>query len=125
MAGRSAVSGMPMSEDVLQAAIVDLASALGWLVYHTHDSRRSQKGFPDLVLVRRGRLLFVELKDETGPLRVEQAEWLAVLDGVAKRIGGLLDERAWSQEVPYPVEVRIWRPEDWRSGAVERELRAA
>ena len=47
--------------------VVDLARTLGWRVYHTYDSRRSQPGFPDLVLVRE-RILFLELKSETGKL---------------------------------------------------------
>ena len=36
-----------------QAQVVKLALLLGWKVYHTHDSRRSREGFPDLILIRR------------------------------------------------------------------------
>ncbi len=47
---------MPVSEKLyekpFQAQVVELARLSGWLTYHTHDSRRSQSGFPDLVLVR-------------------------------------------------------------------------
>lgn len=35
-----------------QAAVMELARLLGWRVYHTWDSRKSEPGFPDLVLVR-------------------------------------------------------------------------
>ena len=53
-------------EGKFQAAIIELATVCGWLAYHTHDSRRSTPGFPDLVLVRGGVLLFRELKTDTG-----------------------------------------------------------
>ena len=36
------------TEKGFQAAVVELARLRGWLVYHTYDSRRSAKGFPDL-----------------------------------------------------------------------------
>ena len=55
-----------MTEAQLQDAIVQMARVLGWLVYHTFDSRRSAAGFPDLVMVRNGRLIFAELKSATG-----------------------------------------------------------
>ena len=41
-----------MTETQLQSAIIELARLTGWLVYHTHDSRHSAKGFPDLCMVR-------------------------------------------------------------------------
>ena len=41
-----------MTEREWQAQVVSAAQALGWTTYHTHDSRRSNKGWPDLVLVR-------------------------------------------------------------------------
>ena len=39
------------TEDQWQSAVIEYARLMGWLVYHTHDSRHSEKGFPDLVLV--------------------------------------------------------------------------
>ncbi len=38
------------AEGDFQAGVVRLAELRGWLVYHTHDSRRSQPEFPDLTL---------------------------------------------------------------------------
>ena len=68
-------------EAEFQAQIVELAEAQNWLVYHTHDSRRSQPGFPDLVLVRGGRLLFMEVKAEKGKLSPAQLNWMVMLKG--------------------------------------------
>lgn len=93
------------SEAALQAAITELAKACGWRVYHTHDSRRSEPGFPDLVLERRRRMIFAELKTERGRLSATQREWLDALRSVPG------------------IQVRLWRPSDWQSGRIETELR--
>jgi hypothetical protein len=68
-----------VSEKAWQAQVVELARMLGWLVYHTFNSRRSQAGFPDLTLVRE-RVVFVELKAERGKPTAEQAHWLEALE---------------------------------------------
>lgn len=84
---------------ILEAALLvtvrRLAIDHGWAFYHTHDSRRSDSGFPDCVLAKPGRLLFVELKSERGKLTQEQAVWLSLLQ----------------HSVP-GVEVYTWRPAD-------------
>lgn len=84
-----------MSEADLQTAVRDLARLTGWLCYHTHDSRRSDAGFPDLTMVhiRQRRLLFVELKTAKGRLSAAQAGWLDSLSAVG-------------------IECAIWRPAD-------------
>ena len=64
------------SERNLQNRILEAAKALGWLTYHTHDSRRSAPGYPDLTLVRSRRLIFAELKSVKGKVTAEQQEWL-------------------------------------------------
>ncbi len=74
-----AVVAAAMSEDEFQAQIVALAEATNWLCYHTHDSRRSQPGFPDLVLVRGSAVLFLEVKAEKGKLSPAQLEWMVGL----------------------------------------------
>jgi hypothetical protein len=86
---------LAMTEAQWQRTITDLAETLGWLVYHTYDSRRSEPGFPDLVLVRAGdRVVFAEIKRETGRLTDDQAQWWWAL------------ERAGA-------EIYVWRPSDW------------
>jgi hypothetical protein len=53
MARRARNQDGELRESVFQDQIVGLARFYGWdRVYHTHDSRRSHPGFPDLVLVR-------------------------------------------------------------------------
>lgn len=58
-------------------------------------SRKSKAGLPDLILVRRGRCIFAELKTEKGKLRPAQADWVAELEAVEG------------------VEVYVWRPSMW------------
>jgi hypothetical protein len=94
-----------MTEAELQAAVIEMAAWFGYrLVYHTHDSRRSAEGFPDLVIVGKGRVLFIELKSASGNLTPAQATWYA----------GLVEAGA---------EVFVWRPEDWKNGTIEKELK--
>lgn len=84
------------SEQELLVQVRQVAGLYGWMVYHTHDSRRSDAGFPDLVLVRPPRLIFAELKSEKGRIRNAQKRWLMRLGEVS--------------ELP---EVYLWRPDDW------------
>jgi hypothetical protein len=93
-----------VSEAQLQASIVEAARYLGYRHYHTTDSRKSQPGFPDLVLVHRttGRVIFAELKSETGRVTDAQQEWLTLL--------GKLHE------------VYLWRPAHWQDGTVRSVL---
>lgn len=83
-----------LPERHLQERIRHLARNCGWLCYHTHDSRRSEPGFPDLVLVRE-RIIYAELKAEKGRIRPEQQHWIDRL-----RAAG--------------ADVRVWRPADWQ-----------
>jgi hypothetical protein len=102
---RDAVS-RAMREDDLDEQIRALAVGFRMLRYHTHDSRRSPSGFPDLVLVGRRGLLFRELKRETAQPTAKQREWLDSLAAVGADTG-------------------LWRPSDLTSGRILRELRAA
>lgn len=68
-----------LSETAFQGQIVQLARMLGFLTYHTLDSRGSERGFYDLVLQRAPRLIQMELKRQTGStavLTTDQVRWL-------------------------------------------------
>ena len=92
---------MRETETDFETWLVDLAKLLGWMAYHTRDSRRSNEGFPDWVLAKPGRVIFAELKSEEGKLTVEQGQWLALLETST--------ERYFSGS---PVEAYVWRPSD-------------
>lgn len=93
-----------MTEQQFQNQVLALVRAMGLLVYHTHDSRRSQPGFPDLVIVGAKAALFRELKTETGKVSPDQERWIAALNLVGQDVG-------------------IWRPSDWPV-RVQKELSA-
>lgn len=68
-----------VTEEDYQQQITDLARFYRWdHRYHTHDSRRSAGGFPDLVMVhvRNKRVIFAEIKAMKGELSLEQRAWL-------------------------------------------------
>jgi hypothetical protein len=94
-----------ITEAQLQRDIIELCSWHHLLVYHTHDSRRSRRGFPDLVIVGPRGVLFRELKSETGKMEPDQTCWGQ----------GLAESGAnWA----------VWRPGDWHSGRIRAEVLA-
>jgi hypothetical protein len=97
-----------VSEKQFMASVVELARWCGWLIFHPFDSRRSTAGFPDLTLVRDGRLLFCELKSERGRVSADQQQWLDAL-----QLAG--------------CDVVVWRPDDWPAivEALRRDVGAA
>lgn len=80
-----------MTEADFQDQIVQWARLRGWRLYHTYNSRGSDAGFPDLVLVRESRCVVAELKTETGAVSAAQMEWLEALADAG-------------------VETYVWRP---------------
>ena len=92
---RRRVAGTAITEKQFQANILKAARLTGWLAYHPYDSRRSRKGFPDLVLVKGRQIIIAELKTETGVLSDPQKEWRAALS------------------IATDVCYRLWRPGDW------------
>lgn len=94
-----------ITEARLQQTVHQLCSCLRLLHYHTHDSRRSNAGWPDLAIIRADELLLRELKSERGAVRPEQRTWLDALAQVRR------------------VSVGVWRPADWLDGRIEQELR--
>lgn len=92
-AARRVMDALIPEKDFRQS-IVDLARDEGWLVYFTWLSKHSPRGWPDLVLIRPPRLVFAELKTESGQPTAEQQECLEALVGCGE-------------------DVRLWRPADW------------
>jgi hypothetical protein len=92
-------------EKDFQRAVIDLARLTGWRVHHTRPAltRRGRwltpiqgdAGFPDLVLVRAGRVIFAELKRNGARPTPAQRGWLEALQACAG------------------VEVYLWTPNDW------------
>jgi hypothetical protein len=96
-----------------QSTVVTLAKQLGWLTYHTHDSRRSAHGFPDLVCVR-DRVVYLELKREnrkTSKLTDDQKVWIRwLIDAGAEvyvvrpsRLQAVADMLSSRQQFPSPL----------------------
>ena len=88
--------------DSLDSHVRRLLADLGLWGYHVRNSRGSERGWPDWVIIG-NRVLFRELKTERGALSVEQREVGAKL----QRAG-----QSWG----------VWRPRDLLSGKIVREL---
>lgn len=65
-------------ESAFQALLIEAGRYAGYLVYHTHNSKRSEPGFPDLCFAGR-RVFFAECKAARGKLSLPQARWLLTL----------------------------------------------
>lgn len=114
------MQALALSEKQLQTAVISTAKNLGWKVSHFGSTVKVVKrgdryatvpdpgasGFPDLVMVRPPRLMFVELKGKTGQTSDAQADWLSTLS-----------------KVDGEIEVYVWRPNDWESGVIGRRLK--
>jgi hypothetical protein len=108
------VSRDGIAEDALQEQVLHIAELYGWLAYHTHDSRRSQPGFPDLVLIRSPELIFAELKSERGRVRPDQAKWLAHLTGLTVEVENVLAHlTAVGGNSSLAIDSYVWRPSDF------------
>lgn len=88
------------SEREWQSDVVGILHSFGWETYHTHDSRRSAAGFPDVVAIRKRSIdarphdmLVAELKRETENPTSAQEHWLGLFT-----LAG--------------VDAYIWRPRD-------------
>jgi len=88
-----------MRESDLLQAVREAARWLGLRPYHTHDSRRSEPGFPDLVIVGPGGVLFREVKTARGRVTPDQRRWLDALSAAGADAG-------------------VWRPGDWPLGVL-------
>ena len=83
-----------ISEKDFQRQVLDLAKIFGWKVYHPMLSKWSERGFPDLTMVRPPRVIFAELKTARGRRSIHQDEWAELL------------------LVSPAVEYHLWRPDN-------------
>lgn len=70
---------MKESEADFQTWVKETALTAGWLYYHTHDSRHSDEGFPDLVLLKGAASMFIELKRDGQNPTAAQTIWIEAL----------------------------------------------
>lgn len=99
------------SENAWRLRARKLARLLGFsLQYHTHNSHRSDHGWPDEVWAREsdGRVLYFEFKRIDGSLTVEQYQWLDFLWSTGHEAACWWpdeEERLiWWLNHPHPVE---------------------
>lgn len=103
------MAALRQSEADFQLAVIQYAQmAGGYRVYHTHNSKGSEPGFPDLICVRAefnshgivvddsAEAVIAELKVGRNKPTLDQQWWLAVLDSLATNV------RAY-----------LWTPDDW------------
>ena len=110
-----------MSETELKDAVIEMASLFGWLVHHDRPARKGDggwathiqgnAGFPDLCMARDGRVIFAELKSETGKFTDEQFAW------------GLAVHGRWAPSAGGTHEYHEWRPSEWLDGTIEKVLK--
>ena len=82
-----------MTEREWQRQVRQAAEARGWWVFFIWTSLHSPRGWPDLTMLR-DRLIFAELKSETGRLSSKQQDVLLQLTAAGQ-------------------ECYVWRPSDW------------
>lgn len=124
-----------MAEDEFQGQIIEYAVLRNWrLIHHRpaltekgwRTAMQGDPGFPDLVLARRGFVIFAEVKTETGKLTPDQEKWLSDINGYTWDEGSHAE---WNRvaledlhEPGDPTQVGVlWRPSDWPT--IERILR--
>ena len=92
-----------MTERDFQNTVVAMCKLLAVSCYHPFFSRKSAAGWPDLAICGDNGFMLRELKTENGRLTKDQQAW-----GTRLRQAGV----SWD----------VWRPDDLRSGRLQREL---
>jgi len=86
-----------ISEAEFQNTVIDLAKRCGFeFIYHTWRSDHSPAGFPDLIILKDGRMIVAELKKVGGQLSAEQYFWLLEFLEVTDDVY-LWDEDDWNE----------------------------
>lgn len=96
----------PQSEADFKKQVIDTAQALGWLVHSDPDSRQVQgnPGFPDLVLVKDGMVIFAELKRNGAHLQKVQFKWMDALQQYTGKF-----------TFGHSPRIDVWRPGDYEN----------
>ena len=109
----SVYADAPASETQLRRSVLDRLKSRGWMVHMLPQQRghraHTATGWPDVIAVKSGRMLAIELKSEKGGLSEAQVEWLEALGNVSG------------------IETMVLRPSDfvgW-ARALDQEHRAA
>ena len=78
-----------ISEKDFMAGIIADAERLGWLTFHTYDSRRSNEGFPDLFMLHptKMRIVILETKAMKTKTTAKQKAWIKALQAFAIVVG--------------------------------------
>jgi DNA-binding transcriptional ArsR family regulator len=84
-----------------RATVTQAAEQLGWIVVHFPNAMMNPTGWPDLILLKNGRVVFAELKVGGNTLSTAQEEWRELL-------------------LAHEFEHYVWYPEDW--GQIEEVL---
>lgn len=92
------------TEADFQRAVIQVARTFGYKCAHFRTAKTPKgwrtpvqadgKGFPDLLLVGRGRIIFAELKSATGRMTLDQMDW-----------------QDWLEDARQ--EFYVWRPADF------------
>ena len=74
-----------------QATLIAHAELLGWHIQHTAKSRKNLRshasaGYPDLTMVRNGRLIFAELKVPPNTSTPAQVAWQEALSNTGSEV---------------------------------------
>ncbi len=107
MLGRLVIDAA-ITETEFQAQVVRAARMFRWMVSHMTLPQRSEPGVPDLLMVRPPRVIFAELKSETGRLDARQR--------YSPRTGRALpNQKDWKDALEgcIGVEYFLWKPSNW------------
>lgn len=83
-----------VSEDDLLTAVTDALTLFGYRWTHHRRSDKAQlmghPGVPDIIAAKPGRVVFLELKSETGQLEPEQWAWLNATEPKSHRVSWMV-----------------------------------
>ena len=106
-----------MNERDFQAWVKGYAVDHGWLFFHNYDSRRSDKGFLDCMMIRHDVMVVAELKVHKKHSKVTpgQQEWLDAFKRIEDRIQAVFESEGYGPSIQRPVQTYLWRPLDWKT----------